>query len=75
MMEKDIQKVIDTEINPVLGLHKGSCELVSLEDNTLTVRLNGGCAGCPSAKLTMLNGVAPIIMENFPEIEDIILDV
>lgn len=73
-MESKIKALIETEINPQLGLHNGGCELVSFIDGVATVRLLGGCAGCPSAKLTMFNGVAPILQNVFSEITDVQLE-
>jgi Fe-S cluster biogenesis protein NfuA len=69
-----ILEVIANEINPVLSEHGGSCQLVGVEDNVVTVRLLGGCAGCPSAKLTMMNGVVPLLKDNIPEIKDVLLE-
>lgn len=72
---KSIQKVVDEEINPVLDLHKGKCEIVDFFDGALTIRLLGGCVGCPSSKITLMNGVVPILTERFPDlIQGIYLD-
>jgi Fe/S biogenesis protein NfuA len=70
MMEQ-IKKVIEEEINPVLALHKGSCELVSFAGGIVTIKLFGGCSGCPSSQLTLFNGIVPILQQHFPEIDDI----
>ena len=75
-VSKAINDTIDEKINPLLNLHKGSCEAVSLEEGILTIRLNGGCVGCPSAKLTLLNLILPILQENHPNtVKDVVLDV
>lgn len=68
-----IQEFIDQEINPVLDLHKGSCQVISQEGEVLTIAMQGGCAGCPSAKMTLFNFVAPTIMERFPNIKEVVL--
>lgn len=67
----DILTVIEQEINPVLKLHNGSCELVSFEAGLVTIRLHGGCVGCPSSKLTLFNGIMPILQERFPDVRDV----
>lgn len=66
-----IKEVIKAEINPKLALHRGSVEALKYENGIVTLRFQGGCAGCPSAKLTLVNGVVPILQRNFPEIEEI----
>lgn len=74
-MKELIQKLIREKINPVLELHDGSCELVKITDqNDVYLRLRGGCVGCPNSKLTLYNGVVPILMDNVSEIKDIYLE-
>jgi Fe-S cluster biogenesis protein NfuA len=68
-----LKEVIDSDINPQLQMHAGSCELVDFEDQIVTIRLFGGCSGCPSSHITLFNGIVPIFKEKFPEIEDVVL--
>ena len=72
MIEK-IKEVIEKEINPQLELHAGGCELVDVDDGIVTIRLYGGCQGCPSSHLTLFNGIVPVLKENIPEIKDVVL--
>lgn len=74
MLDKDqVEKVIEDEINPYLAMHQGGCELIGIEDRTVTLRLHGGCSGCPSSQITLFNGIVPILKEKFPEVEDVLL--
>lgn len=74
-MIEDLQKVIEEKINPYLAMHQGGAELIDFEDGIVTLKLHGGCSGCPSSQLTLFNGIVPILKENFPNaIEDVILD-
>lgn len=72
-MIQQIKDVIESEINPQLELHAGGCELVDYDDGIVTLRLYGGCSGCPSSQITLFNGIVPILREKFPEIRDVIL--
>lgn len=72
MIEK-IQQVIDSEINPNLASHGGGCEIVDLKDGTLTIRLLGGCSGCPSRQGTLLNGIEPVLKEKVPNLQNVVL--
>jgi len=72
MIEK-IKEIIDTEINPMLQLHAGGCELLDVDDGVVTLRMYGGCSGCPSSTITLFNGIVPILKEHCPEIKDVIL--
>ncbi len=72
-MIEHIKEVIENEINPQLQLHQGGCELLDVEDGVVTLRLFGGCSGCPSSQITLFNGIVPILKERIPEIKDVIL--
>ena len=71
LTKENIQKVLDESINPQLELHQGGCSIVDLnaDEKLLTVNLTGGCVGCPSARLTLYNGIVPILQESFPELQ------
>lgn len=72
MLQK-INEVITEKVNPVLGLHKGSCKAVDYKEGTVYLEMFGGCSGCPSARITLYNGVLPVLQENLPEIENVVL--
>jgi len=73
-MIKQISNLIDLEVNPVLKLHAAKCELVDYEEGVITIRLLGGCSGCPSSIMVLFNMVTPILKGKFPEIQDVILE-
>ena len=70
---EQLNKVIDEDINPYLAMHAGSCELIDVENGLVTLRLFGGCSGCPSSHITLFNGIVPIIKEKIPEITEVCL--
>jgi Fe/S biogenesis protein NfuA len=72
-MIEQIKEVIESEINPSLALHQGGCELLDVEDGVVTLRMWGGCSGCPSSAITLFNGIIPILMDRFPDIRDVVL--
>ena len=64
-MKEQIEKVIEEDINPYLAMHSGGCEFVEIDqENVLTIRMFGGCSGCPSSQITLFNGIIPIFREN-----------
>lgn len=67
-MQEKVQAAID-EIRPMLQGHGGDIELVKIEDQTVFVRLQGACSGCPGARMTMKNGVEKQIKELVPEVQ------
>ena len=72
-MIDEIKEIIENEINPQLKFHNGSCELLDVDDGVVTIRLFGGCSGCPSSSITLFNGIAPILKERITDIKDVIL--
>ncbi|MGD8353823.1 MAG: NifU family protein [Pseudomonadota bacterium] len=71
-MRERIEKVLKDEVTPMLASHGGSAELVELtEDGVVKVRLSGTCAGCPGARMTLVNVVESAIRAKVPEVKSI----
>jgi Fe-S cluster biogenesis protein NfuA len=49
--------------------HGGSVEMVSLEGQTLKVRLGGACLGCPLSQSTLHGWVEGTVHQFFPELK------
>lgn len=58
-------------IRPFLQRDGGDCELVSVEDGIVSVRLQGACNGCPSATITLKQGIERILKEEVPEVKEV----
>ena len=68
-MEEKILEAI-AQIKPFLQRDGGDIEFVELtEDNVVKVRLQGHCAGCPGAQMTIKGVVERLIKESYPEIK------
>ena len=68
-MEQKIRESLD-QIRPILQRDGGDLEFVELtEDNVVKVRLQGHCAGCPGATMTLKAVIEKILKENFPEVK------
>lgn len=52
-----IQEVVEKEIKPMLQKDGGSIEFVDFRDNKVLVRLQGRCASCPTAGVTLRHTV------------------
>jgi Fe-S cluster biogenesis protein NfuA len=69
------QKVKDTieTLRDALQSHGGDVELVGIDkDNTVRVRLQGACHGCPGAAMTMKMGVERILRQKVPQIKGVV---
>lgn len=70
--EEKVKDVIES-IRPALQGHGGDVELVGTDDdNTVKVRLQGACQGCPGAAMTMKMGIERMLKEIVPEVKEVI---
>lgn len=70
--EEKVKDVIEV-IRPSLQYHGGDVELVGTDDdNTVKVRLQGACQGCPGAAMTMKMGIERILKERVPEVKEVV---
>ena len=67
-MEKKINEALD-QIRPFLQRDGGDVQFIDYTpENYVVVELQGHCAGCPHAQLTIKQGIERIIKENYPEV-------
>jgi len=71
-LREKIQQVIDDELNPGLGMHGGSVELVDLQGTTVFMSMSGGCQGCAAASYTLKHGIEQILRSRVPEVTEIV---
>jgi len=70
--EEKVKEAIES-IRPALQSHGGDIELVGTdEDNTVRVRLQGACEGCPGAQMTLKMGIERLLKEKIPEVKEVI---
>jgi Fe-S cluster biogenesis protein NfuA len=71
-IEEKVKEIIET-IRASLQSHGGDVELVGIDDdNTVNVRLQGACQGCPGATMTMKMGIERILKERIPEVKQVV---
>ncbi|MBD3344027.1 MAG: NifU family protein [Chitinivibrionales bacterium] len=70
-MKEQVQEIIN-EIRPNLQADGGDIELVDVtDDGIVQVRLQGACAGCPGAAMTLKMGVERILKSRIPEVKGV----
>lgn len=68
-MKEQVKKALE-KIRPALQADGGDVELVDVTENgVVQVKLQGACAGCPMAKLTLKNGIEKRLREEIPDIK------
>lgn len=66
--QKNVEKALE-EIRPFLKSDGGDITLVGIEDDTVTVRLEGACTSCSVNQMTLKAGVETTIKKYAPEIK------
>lgn len=70
-MEEKIKAGLD-QIRPILQRDGGDIEFVEYtDDNIVKVKLQGHCAGCPGAIMTLKGIVEQVLKESYPEIKGV----
>jgi Fe-S cluster biogenesis protein NfuA len=66
-LKQKIQDAIN-QIRPALQADGGDVELVDVVDGVVQLRLVGACHGCPSAQVTLHQGIEHFLKERIPEV-------
>ena len=69
---RTIRRLLDDRINPQVANHGGHIALVDVQDDTVYIRLEGGCQGCGMADVTLKQGVATEIQAVVPTINKVL---
>lgn len=70
-LEERLRNLLEKLSAYIEQYHGGWVEMVSLEGNTLSVRLGGACLGCPLSPVTLHGWVAGTVKQFYPEIETV----
>jgi Fe/S biogenesis protein NfuA len=70
--EKQLQAIIDTQLNPAIAAHGGYVDLIAIEGPTAYNLMGGGCQGCGMADVTLKQGIQASIVGVGPGIERIV---
>ncbi len=69
--KNNVEKALE-EIRPFLLSDGGNIKLLSIEEDTVKVQLEGACSGCSGNQMTVKNGVEATIKKHAPEIKEVI---
>lgn len=71
-LQEQVEEVIGM-IRPRLQNDGGDIELVGIDpDNTVRVRLQGACRGCPGAAMTLKMGVERLLKQQVPDVKQVV---
>ena len=64
-----ISTIISKKVKPAVAQDGGDINFVKYNEGIVFLELKGSCAGCPSATITLKNGVENILKHHIPEIK------
>lgn len=62
------------KVRPYLRSHGGNVELLSVDQASVHLRMQGSCHGCPSSAMTIKSSIETAIYEAAPDVGAIIVD-
>ncbi len=69
-LSAEIETIISAEVNPALAAHGGFVTYVGHDgEGTAYLTMGGGCHGCSMSKMTMLDGVQTMLVEQIEAVE------
>ncbi len=69
-----VNVVMAEEVAPALASHGGGATVGKVENGVVFVELEGGCKGCPGARMTMKNGIESLLKERVPDVKEVVDD-
>ena len=70
-IEKKIIKILDEKIKPAVARDGGDIKFKEFKNGVVKVQLQGSCSGCPSATMTLKQGVQNLLCHYIPEIKQV----
>lgn len=69
---KQIKTVINEEIKPAVAMDGGDVSFAKYEDYIVYIYMQGACSGCPSATVTLKQGIETRIKNAVPEVQEVV---
>lgn len=67
-IEAQIIEIIETRVRPSVAMDGGDIIYKGFENGIVMLELRGACAGCPSSKITLKNGIEQMLKHFIPEV-------
>ena len=71
-VEGQIVKILETKIRPAVARDGGDIKFKEFKNGIVRVELQGACSGCPSAALTLKQGVQNLLCHYIPEVKEVL---
>lgn len=68
---KEIKAVINEKVRPAVAQDGGDIIFHGFDDGIVRLEMHGACAGCPSATVTLKQGIENMLKHYIPEVESV----
>ncbi len=65
-LRAEVERILETKINPMIAHHGGLITLDSVQLNTVFLQMHGGCQGCAASAATLRQGVELLLRREIP---------
>ena len=66
-----INELLETRVRPTVAQDGGDIVFHSFEEGVVYLHMRGACAGCPSATITLKNGIERMLLHFVPEVTEV----
>ncbi|MFK8039869.1 MAG: NifU family protein [Rickettsiaceae bacterium] len=70
-IEEEIIELINTRVRPSVAMDGGDIEYIAFQDGVVHLKLRGACSGCPSASITLKDGIESMLQHFIPEVQSV----
>lgn len=70
--ETKIKELLDKYVKPAVEGDGGHIAFRSFENGIVNLSMQGSCSGCPSASLTLKNGIEGLLKRMVPEVKEVV---
>ena len=70
-IEQKIIHVLETKVKPAVANDGGDIKFLEFKNGIVKVKLQGSCSGCPSATITLKQGVQNLLKHYIPDVKQV----
>ena len=67
-----IKQILEKEIQPAVAMDGGFISFAGYEKGTVFLKMQGACSGCPSASITLKQGIENHLKNKLPEVQQVV---
>ena len=69
---QQIKHILETEIQPAVAMDGGFIAFAGYKDGRVFLKMQGACSGCPSATITLKQGIETHLKNRLPVVKEVI---